>query len=230
MSNDPNGDKDGEFPTPDSNIDHPEQFSVEKQMQKTYVKNKQILSNDLSGRLYAEVERLFLLMGYNIQPKYHRYLLNSHSTIEDVLLNIEGFLMNLTFFYEISKLNDMEQHKFADDQPTFQYWRSIYNQIYVNDLTNIECVVLHHVLKCVFLKRIYCLSPAISEKIKTNADRKSDADDLFRTRLNDAIKMKNLANHVSMITGDQLNSTTEEDLIFTEVPVFNYNPADLTYN
>lgn len=50
---------------------------------------KQILVNDLVGRLYADIERAVNLLGGNVSPMYSEFTLNSSLGLRETLLNIE---------------------------------------------------------------------------------------------------------------------------------------------
>lgn len=65
------------------------QANAGKKQQISKTDRKQILVNDLVGRLYADVERAVNLLGGDVAPRYSDFTLNSSLGLRETLLNIE---------------------------------------------------------------------------------------------------------------------------------------------
>lgn len=65
------------------------QATAGKRQQVSKTDRKQILVNDLVGRLYADVERAVNLLGGDVAPRYSDFTLNSSLGLRETVLNIE---------------------------------------------------------------------------------------------------------------------------------------------
>ena len=203
------------------------QIQVTKQ--KVNLTQKQILANDMSGRLYGEIERLFQLCRVPISPQYGAYLIHKPSTLQDSMLNIEGFLRSLSFYSDYSSHLQVEDHKFAEDPQTFELWKALLTQISHSREFEVAKEVLTHAINCASDGKIKRLPLEVSEKVMKKGMRDSLAKNVVKNRMSDGLKMHLQADHVVGVTKRQLEAMEGREITFEKRPALQIGRGDLEY-
>ena len=210
---------------------------MQKQIQQTHqelsLAHKQIYANDLSGRLYAHIERLLKLSGSKLNPKYEAYLMKQEISKLGCLHNIEGYLDALSFFSKSSKIKRVANHNFVDDHHIFKNWENELSQLYrFNCINQTEYNVLDHAIKCCLEKRIKLLPERISESIMSTRATDEAASELIEHRLDDVVGMQYQTHKVAGFAQQIIEDADRrgEDITkFTLEPRIKYNPEDFKY-
>ena len=217
----------------DKQVNGQTQTQKVKDTQKVDVTNKQIFANDTFGRLYAEIERLFLKKGVQINTKYHNYLLNQTASTKECLENIETSLMTIAFYSEYSLRAGVQDHNFADDPVSFENWSEAIKTLIIK--LNIEPItvdVIKFVISCCKSKTIKPLPQEYSERIQKQAERDQASNQVFNSRFDDANLMQHKTHEVVGMTHEMIEEAKRGGLDitkFSEVPLLDYRNKNLGY-
>ena len=193
----------------------PEQRRVQRQAQLNKRRQKLVrrivLTNDMTGRMSADIERVFRFLGHPTGDQYRAYILNPDLDFPCVLDNIAGFLSGINYISNAGS----QRLDIPVDEEQLLLWIQTLDEIEPTPKNKTTRRILVHALKCI-------------------RDRKAEP---LPAELEDAIFEVDTAQVVSDMTQSFADNTEQqltalqdmnpEDIQFTKKPLLEYNLQEI---
>jgi hypothetical protein len=151
------------------------------------MRQRQMMTNDLYGRLFAEIERLYRCCGVHLTPRYHKYLLSDQPNITGVLSSIEGQIGGISRMTIIAENEGAPPPNMPSVEEDIERWVGAYNSILDTEANKVPKAVLSELLNMFLEKKPSKLSAEVSEMIFKSADRRAICRDWVQNHQTDIL-------------------------------------------
>lgn len=177
---------------------------------------KQIMVTELHGRLFGQIEEVFVKLDYPIERKYNKYVPVEPKDLTGALMNIEIFVMTLDFFHsQVDEETGQPKYKFPkNSEDSVMYWSKTIEDIKKKeDLSNeikTSLEVLQVVLAGLKEQKVKELEKDLSEDILDYKSRDAMAEDMVRNQQTKVIHMANYSQDVTQAVDKQLEQIIQD--------------------
>ena len=190
-----------------------QQMTAGKREQLSKAERKQVLVNDLTARLYADIERAVILLGGKIQPKFAEFAMNKDLALRETFQNIELTVTGILAMLGEKVSTGLFPSAIVASvpQPEFSLVPHITNiQKFVDMLPQHKEIKAHKtILKQVLgglVKGELCEIPAdLSHAIVSAKDREAIASDFITNNQTDMMRINQEAQAQARYTDEQLD-------------------------
>ena len=221
------------------------QVHATDQKQQKEIRQLRVLSFDMFGMLFGDFERALRYMGAHPKGgyKYTRFLLAKQKDLKCVLMNIEGFLDSLEYYYK--KANKLGLQDFGPSQDALKIDLPIWQEclerakklgcpanvnVSKSDF-NAGIKVLSLVLDGLMKNKLTSLPTSVSNMILDSKTRDRYCDEIVQNGQTNMLAMMNNVHQIEEIVTKQSTAIANGNKVikFSQSPQIYIDPEDLQY-
>jgi hypothetical protein len=184
-----------------------------------------IITNDMVGRLFADIERVFRFLGHRVNDQYRDYILNPDLDLPCVLDNIAGYLSGI----DIVGRSDEQRIDIPVDEEELKLWIQTLDDIKKTPENETALKILAHALKCIRDRKVEQVPEALQDSI-FEVDSGQIVADLTQNGQFDIVCMNAITQGVADNTEEMLQSLQDmdpEEIQLTKKPLLEYKLQDI---